>query len=115
MLYRLKVLPSFISSITSENSNQQSNQDKNQENNLKANGTNLSASVRLRKSVLDGHQTNLINWSTNDKRLELDDKFDDTVLSLHNVTIEHLGQKAILRCVVDGSLAQPHFRVSVEK
>lgn len=130
VLYRLKVLPSFTSTKSSKTSGDDlqstgiSSKTKETNLNTKVNNT----SIRSRKSVLDSsyHQTenNLVNWPTklmensddDNKKIEktnLNKQLDNTMLSLHNVTIQHLGEKATLRCVVDGKniLVHPHFRV----
>ena len=112
VIYRLKVLPSFIT--TTDNAGESAS-------GLKVNST--PPYNRSRKSVLDSlHPNDLTAWSTrlanggkslkSDGRADDPNKPDDTILSLRNVTIERLGQKITLRCYVDGTLAQPHFRVS---
>lgn len=109
-------MPTFIAAVEKTLSEQA-----NKESNLKVNN---ASSTRSRKSVLDSQQSqqNLLNWSTKlDENLKLTNKIesynlnkkaeDNTLLNLSNVTVEHLGQKCVLRCVVDGTLAQTHFRV----
>lgn len=116
VLYRLKVLPSFATSIAGDSTQQATNKESNL--NMKVNN---STSTRSRKSVLDSHHPKLADWSTKlteneDNSIETNknsNNLDNTILSLRNVTVSRLGEKATLRCVVDGILAQPHFRVSV--
>ena len=107
VLYRLKVLPSFITSTLTGDLNKEAS-------NLNMKVNNTSSSNRSRKSVLESQ-----HWSGQNKSsLKLESKesnnrLDNTILNLRNVTIERLGQKATLRCVCDGTLAQPHFKVSM--
>lgn len=112
VIYRLKVLPSFITSTDNTAAVDSAS-------GLKVNST--PPYNRSRKSVLDSqHPNDLAVWSTRlangGKSLKSDsddsNKPDDTILSLRNVTVERLGQKITLRCYVDGAMAQPHFRVS---
>lgn len=116
VIYRLKVLPSFITST--DNAAAAAAEPT---GGLKVNST--PPYNRSRKSVLDGpHSNDLAVWSTklanggkslkSDSKTDVLSRPDDTVLSLRNVTIERLGQKITLRCFVEGAMAQPHFRVS---